>query len=60
MPKHAYLVNVARGPIVNEPDLIEALRSGSIAGTGLDVYEEEPLPSESPFGMRQTPSSRHI
>jgi phosphoglycerate dehydrogenase-like enzyme len=42
-------VNVARGPIVNEPDLVDALQSGTIAGAGLDVYEEEPLPEESPL-----------
>lgn len=49
MPPHGYLVNVARGPIVNESDLIDALRSGQIAGAGLDVYEEEPLPRTSPL-----------
>ena len=49
MPDHAYLVNVARGPIVNEPDLISALQSGAIAGAGLDVYEEEPLAESSPL-----------
>ena len=49
MPDHGYLVNVARGPIVNESDLVEALRSGAIAGAGLDVYEEEPLPDSSPL-----------
>jgi glyoxylate reductase len=42
MRSSAYLVNTARGPIVNEAALVEALRSGAIAGAGLDVYEHEP------------------
>jgi glyoxylate reductase len=42
MRSSAYLVNTARGPIVDESALVQALRSGSIAGAGLDVYEHEP------------------
>lgn len=42
MKRTAYLVNAARGPIVNEAALVQALREGWIAGAGLDVYEEEP------------------
>jgi glyoxylate reductase len=42
MRSSAYLINTARGPIVNESALVEALRSGAIAGAGLDVYEHEP------------------
>jgi len=49
MPDHAYLVNVARGPIVNESDLVTALQQGKIAGAGIDVFEVEPLPEESPL-----------
>ncbi|HEV2583288.1 MAG TPA: D-2-hydroxyacid dehydrogenase [Ktedonobacteraceae bacterium] len=49
MRQDAYLVNVARGRIVDEAALIRALREGWIAGAGLDVTETEPLPAESPL-----------
>jgi phosphoglycerate dehydrogenase-like enzyme len=49
MKPTAYLVNVARGPIVVEDALIDALRNGRIAGAALDVFDEEPLPPESPL-----------
>jgi phosphoglycerate dehydrogenase-like enzyme len=49
MRPQAYLVNTSRGPIVEEGALIDALRGGGIAGAGLDVFGEEPLPPEHPF-----------
>ena len=45
MKKTAFLINTARGPIVDEDDLIIALSTNVIAGAGIDVYEKEPLPS---------------
>ena len=47
MPKHAWLINIARGSLVDEPALIAALQNGVIAGAGLDVFAEEPwVPAE--------------
>ena len=46
MKKTAFLINTSRGPIVNENDLIEALKDEKIAGVGLDVYDKEPLPQD--------------
>ncbi|MCJ2138369.1 D-2-hydroxyacid dehydrogenase family protein [Methylobacterium sp. J-026] len=45
----AYLVNTARAPIVDQAALVQALREAWIAGAGLDVFETEPLPDDSPF-----------
>lgn len=47
MNKGGYVINVARGPIVVEKDLIEALKHGPLAGAGLDVFVKEPLPLDS-------------
>src|SRR6266481_3400017 len=49
MKRTAYLVNTSRGPIVDEVALIRALGDGTIAGAGLDVFDEEPLPLDHPF-----------
>jgi phosphoglycerate dehydrogenase-like enzyme len=49
MKKTAYLINIARGSLLDEPALVEALQQGRIAGAGLDVTSIEPLPPESPL-----------
>ncbi|MFW5938568.1 MAG: D-2-hydroxyacid dehydrogenase [Halanaeroarchaeum sp.] len=49
MPEDAYLVNVARGPVVQQDALVDALEDGDIAGAALDVFEAEPLPRDSPL-----------
>lgn len=49
MQKGAYFINIARGAVVDEPELIKALESGQLAGAALDVFAEEPLPAESPL-----------
>jgi phosphoglycerate dehydrogenase-like enzyme len=55
MKRTAYLINTSRGPIVDEPALIAALRERRIAGAGLDVYDVEPLPADHP--LRSLPNT---
>lgn len=50
MKSSAILINVARGPVVNNEDLYEALKKGMIAGAGLDVLEKEPISKDNPLG----------
>ena len=60
MKPTAYFINCARGPIVDEPALIRALQEKRIAGAGLDVFEEEPLPLDSPLiGLENVMLSPH-
>ena len=49
MKKSARIINAARGGIVNETDLFQALKDGTIAGAALDVFEAEPLPADAPL-----------
>ena len=57
----AYLVNTSRGPIVDESALVATLRAGRIAGAGLDVYDEEPLPLDHPLrGLPNTVITPHL
>jgi len=46
MKKTSFLINTSRGPIINENDLVQALKDEKIAGVGLDVYDKEPLPQD--------------
>ena len=61
MKSSAVLINIARGPVVDQDALIAALKSGEIAGAGLDVFEQEPLPEDSElWDMENVIMSPHI
>ncbi len=61
MKKTAYLINIGRGVIVDLADLTAALQEGEIAGAGLDVFEEEPLPDDHPlWGMENVIITPHV
>ena len=49
LKKGSFLVNIARGSIVDETAMIDALKSGQLSGAALDVFQQEPLPTDSPF-----------
>jgi D-3-phosphoglycerate dehydrogenase / 2-oxoglutarate reductase len=55
MKRSAFLINTSRGPVIDEKALIDALREGRIAGAGLDVFEQEPLPADS--ALRSLPNT---
>ncbi|MBI2907145.1 MAG: D-2-hydroxyacid dehydrogenase [Chloroflexi bacterium] len=61
MKPSAYIINVSRGPIIDQSVLVRALKEGWIAGAGLDVFEREPLPAESElWGMPNVILSPHM
>jgi glyoxylate reductase len=60
MKPNCIIVNTARGPIIDEKALVRALKSGRIAGAGLDVYEQEPIIEPDLFGMENVVLAPHI
>jgi len=60
MRKGSILINTARGDVVDENDLIAALRAGTIAGAGLDVFEKEPVVPEALKGMENVVLLPHL
>jgi D-3-phosphoglycerate dehydrogenase len=49
MPKGSFLINVARGAVTNEEDVVAALRGRHLGGAAIDVFAEQPLPPDHPF-----------
>ncbi|MPQ68604.1 MULTISPECIES: 2-hydroxyacid dehydrogenase [Pseudomonas] len=60
MKSDAILVNISRGPVVDEPALIQALQNGTLRGAGLDVYEKEPLAESPLFQLKNAVTLPHI
>ena len=61
MKPSAYVINIGRGPVIDERALVKALQRGWIAGAGLDVFEKEPLPDDSPlWGMQNVILTPHV
>lgn len=61
MKREAFLVNTSRGPIVDEQALVHALETSSIAGAGLDVFDQEPLPADHPLArLHNTVLTPHV
>jgi len=60
MKDSARIVNVARGGIVNEKDLVEALKNGEIAGAAIDVYEKEPIEYKEMIGLENVVHTPHL
>lgn len=60
MPNHAFLINTARGDVVDEPALVKALKDGVIAGAGLDVFAKEPTVSEALLSMENVVLLPHL
>ena len=61
MKPTAYLVNISRGPIVDEAAMVQALKSKAIAGAGLDTFDIEPLPPNHPLlGLPNTVLTPHL
>ncbi|MNP49303.1 Glyoxylate/hydroxypyruvate reductase B [compost metagenome] len=60
MKPSAHLINISRGPVVDEPALIQALQQGTIRGAGLDVYEKEPLADSPLFQLKNAVTLPHV
>jgi phosphoglycerate dehydrogenase-like enzyme len=61
LPSHAVVINTSRGPLIDHAALTAALTSGAIAGAGLDVFEDEPLPADDPLvSMPNVITTGHI
>jgi gluconate 2-dehydrogenase len=60
MKPSAFLINISRGPVVDEPALVEALQNSTLRGAGLDVYEREPLAESPLFALKNVVTLPHI